>query len=82
VGASRLERTKRFSALGKTVTPSVKKCSQIYLCGLFSPDYFIGKMGKGDVKTKRGKIWRGSNGKSRLKARKLRAAKKAATPQA
>ncbi len=38
-------------------------------------------MGKGDVKTKRGKIWRGSHGKSRLKPRKLRAAKKAISQQ-
>jgi len=33
-------------------------------------------MGKGDVKTKRGKIWRGSYGKSRPKPSKLRAAQK------
>lgn len=28
-------------------------------------------MGKGDVKTKRGKIWRGSHGKARPKTKKL-----------
>ncbi|MFN0216626.1 MAG: 30S ribosomal protein THX [Saprospiraceae bacterium] len=33
-------------------------------------------MGKGDFKTKRGKICRGSNGKSRLSSRRIRAASK------
>ena len=33
-------------------------------------------MGKGDYRTKRGKIVRGSTGKSRLKIRTVRAAKK------
>ncbi len=27
-------------------------------------------MGKGDIRSKRGKIWRGTNGKTRPKARK------------
>ncbi|MFN0035564.1 MAG: 30S ribosomal protein THX [Saprospiraceae bacterium] len=36
-------------------------------------------MGKGDFKSKRGKIRRGSNGKSRPNPRKLRAAQKKAT---
>ncbi|MBN8677327.1 MAG: 30S ribosomal protein THX [Chitinophagales bacterium] len=35
-------------------------------------------MGKGDHRTKLGKIVRGSNGKSRPNPRKVRAAKKAA----
>ncbi|HEY81476.1 MAG TPA: 30S ribosomal protein THX [Anaerolineae bacterium] len=29
-------------------------------------------MGKGDKRTRRGKIWRGTHGKYRLKAKKLR----------
>jgi ribosomal small subunit protein bTHX len=28
-------------------------------------------MGKGDKKSKRGKIWRGTNGKTRLKKKKV-----------
>jgi len=35
-------------------------------------------MGKGDFKSKRGKIRRGTNGKSRPNPRKMRAAKKTA----
>jgi len=38
-------------------------------------------MGKGDVKTKRGKIWRGSYGKTRPKPAKLRAARRKAAQQ-
>jgi 30S ribosomal protein S31 len=33
-------------------------------------------MGRGDVKTKRGKIWRGSKGKSRPKLKKLKTLQK------
>ncbi len=29
-------------------------------------------MGKGDKRTKRGKIWRGSTGKTRLKKKKIK----------
>ncbi|WP_290652273.1 30S ribosomal protein THX [Aquisalimonas sp.] len=29
-------------------------------------------MGRGDLRTRRGKIWRGTNGKSRPKAAKIR----------
>ncbi|MCS7037088.1 MAG: 30S ribosomal protein THX [Saprospiraceae bacterium] len=63
-----------FACLWKRPTPFI-----------FAPCFYqiilSKKMGKGDVKTKRGKIWRGSNGKSRPKPSKLRAAKKAAAQQ-
>lgn len=29
-------------------------------------------MGKGDIRTKRGKIWRGTNGKCRIKKKKVK----------
>ncbi len=33
-------------------------------------------MGKGDRRTKRGKIWRGTNGKTRVKRKKRKTGKK------
>lgn len=33
-------------------------------------------MGKGDKRTKRGKIWRGSSGKTRPKGKKIKAVEK------
>ncbi len=33
-------------------------------------------MGKGDKRTKRGKIWRGSTGKTRLKKKKIKVEEK------
>lgn len=36
-------------------------------------------MGKGDKRTRRGKIWRGTHGKYRLKPKKLRKLKEAKT---
>jgi len=38
-------------------------------------------MGKGDRRTKRGKIWRGTYGKSRPKPKKLRRLKRLAAQQ-
>jgi 30S ribosomal protein S31 len=34
-------------------------------------------MGKGDARSKRGKIWRGSNGKTRPKSKKKKESKEA-----